>query len=278
MKKWIYSAIIYLAIVVGVFVAFDSASNSLDKASSEENDSHNEPTSGHGESHSEDSHGHEEETSMESEIVVTVKEEEEGHLLLTLADTKGNPVTDLAISHEKLLHLIIVDDHLEQYVHLHPEEVGRGQFKVSHSLKTGNYKAFVDIAPKGFNYEVEPVTFTIGSPTIDDHGHASLQVDEELSKVVDGNKVTLEMTELVVGQPVTLTFDVKGGDIEPYLGAMGHVVILDEEAEEYVHVHPTDEEKTIFETQFSRPGIYKIWAEFQQDGKVTAYPFVIEVK
>jgi hypothetical protein len=43
-------------------------------------------------------------------------------------------------------------------------------------------------------------------------------------------------------------------------------------------VHPTSEEKTLFETKFDKPGIYKVWGEFKFDGKVGSYPFVIEVK
>lgn len=65
---------------------------------------------------------------------------------------------------------------------------------------------------------------------------------------------------------------------EPHLGALGHVVVLDEDGEKYIHVHPVADDKTVFDTKFEKPGIYKIWAEFKFEGQVNVYPFVIEVK
>ncbi|MFF2447786.1 hypothetical protein ACFVSW_11865 [Neobacillus sp. NPDC058068] len=59
---------------------------------------------------------------------------------------------------------------------------------------------------------------------------------------------------------------------------MGHVVILNEYGKEFLHVHPSNENKPTFETSFDKPGIYKIWAEFKQNGKVRAFPFVFEIK
>jgi hypothetical protein len=77
---------------------------------------------------------------------------------------------------------------------------------------------------------------------------------------------------------VTLSFSLDKTKLEPYLGAAGHVVILDEKGEHYLHVHPVKENETVFQTEFDRPGVYKIWAEFKQNGKVRVFPFVVEVK
>lgn len=65
---------------------------------------------------------------------------------------------------------------------------------------------------------------------------------------------------------------------EPYLGALGDVVITDELGEKFIHVHPMSEKETAFMTQFDERGIYKMWTEFKLDGEVIVYPFVIEVK
>ena len=74
-------------------------------------------------------------------------------------------------------------------------------------------------------------------------------------------------------QPIT--------DLESYLGAVGHVVALDRNAEKYLHVHPLDEQtkgpEAQFMTTFPSSGIYKIWGQFQYEGKVFTVPFVIEV-
>jgi hypothetical protein len=74
------------------------------------------------------------------------------------------------------------------------------------------------------------------------------------------------------GKPVT--------DLEPYLGAMGHLVVLNADAAQYVHAHPltkTDSGNEVeFEVHFPAPGIYKFWGQFQRAGKVFTIPGVIQ--
>lgn len=62
-----------------------------------------------------------------------------------LKNREGNPVHDLEINLEKLLLLIIVDDRLQTYYHLHPEETRDGEFKAKAKLPDGLYKAFLGI-------------------------------------------------------------------------------------------------------------------------------------
>lgn len=281
MKKWIFSAVIYLAIVIVAYYTFNGLFN--EKQSTNTHDSEHittEPENNmesHASHETEDQHNHSEKANTESEVQVTVTEEND-KIMLTLEDLKGNPVSNLEVNHEKLLHLIIVDEHLNQYYHVHPEETGPGKFEVGHQLKDGAYKAFIDIKPSNLSYQVQPIEFTTGTSSTDEHSHPSLQVDQNFTQTINGNSVTMKTTSLVSDEPVTLSFDVHGAKLEPYLGAMGHVVILDEHAEEYLHVHPVNEDAPVFETQFSEPGIYKIWAEFQINGRVSVYPFVVEVK
>lgn len=283
MKKWILSAIVYLGIVIVGYFSYDTILKSeqeTSEATSEhhvEELKHEEHASDEENSHSEDSHAHGAAVETESEVRVTVDEKDKA-LIVTLKDSTGQPVTDLEINHDKRLHLIVVDEHLDGYEHLHPSEVDPGVFEVASPLEEGNYKVFVDIKSKSLAYSVQPVSLTVGNPSTSGHSHDSLKIDEKLVKTVGGQKVTLETTTLKAGEPVTLTFTVHDTTLEPYLGAMGHVVILDEQAGEYIHVHPLSDDETIFETQFSKPGIYKIWGEFQQNGKVGVYPFVVEVK
>jgi len=280
MKKWIFSAVIYLAIVIIAYYTFyglfkEEQSTNTHDAEHIATEPDNSMES-HSSQETEDEHNHVEKANSDSEVQVTVTEEN-GKVLLSLEDLKGNPVSNLEVNHEKLLHLIIVDEHLDQYDHLHPEETGPGKFEVDHQLKDGPYKAFVDIKPTNLSYQVQPIKFTAGTSSTEEHSHPSLQVDQNFTQTIDGNTVTLKPTSLVSDEPVTLTFDVHGAKLEPYLGAMGHVVILDEHAEEYLHVHPLNEETPVFETQFSESGIYKIWAEFQINGRVSVFPFVVEV-
>lgn len=271
MKKWAISAIVYLLVVIGGYVMYDEFFNKGDKTVE-----HSEENIHESSVESSDTHGHDESEESLAGEVNTILNYENGKIMISLQDDTGKPVDELEINHEKLLHLIIVNEELDQYYHLHPEKVGEGKFEVAnHPLSEGAYKAFIDIKPKNLNYEVTPVAFQVGEES---HGHASLFADKELIQTIEGETVELEVSSLESAQDVTLSFKLDESKLEQYLGAAGHVVILDEKADNYLHVHPLNESEPVFETHFDQPGIYKIWAEFKQDGKVRVFPFVIEIQ
>lgn len=272
MKKWAFSALVYLMVVVGGYYAYASFSD--------ETDSHNDTTAPHGQEGG-SSHGQEHEENGvnhdgESEVTPALQVENE-ELIITLKDLDGNPISDLEVNHEKLLHLIVVSSDLKEYQHLHPQTNEPGVFKVPHSLPEGEYKAFVDIKPTGKTYVVTPISFMVGENHTK-HEEDSLTVDTELTKEAGGHNVKMLPSSLKVNEDIQLTFDL-GGDIpEQYLGALGHVVILDQKGENYIHVHPLEGNKPVFATKFSEPGVYKIWAEFKFNGQVFVFPYVIEIK
>lgn len=275
MKKSIMSAVLYVAVVLGGFAAYDEWVVEKQQVAAGNQHGMNE----HGAQTHESSHEHGSDPlhDVQSEVNVSVRAEQE-EVVINLEDKAGNPVTELEINHEKILHLIMVDESLQKYDHVHPEQTGKGEFRVPHSLKEGSYRAFVDIKPKHLAYHVTPVPFTVGNPeAAEDHDHGLLP-DSTLTRQVEGETVTLLMSSSQANEPVVLNFELDQTNLTPYLGAMGHVVILDEKAQQFLHVHPSNEKQPIFETRFSQPGIYKIWAEFKQNGKVRAFPFVVEIK
>ncbi|MBB6449821.1 hypothetical protein HNR44_001799 [Geomicrobium halophilum] len=174
--------------------------------------------------------------------------------------------------------MIIVSNDLESFIHLHPKRVENGVYVASKELEGGSYQAFVDIAPKKRNNVVQPNDFQVGeedqpSPLV------SLSASEDRTQGIDGKTATLETEGLSTNGPTTLDFYLHGEDPEPYLGALGHVVILDEDAETFIHVHPTSDNGTNFETHIDHPGLYKVWAEFkyEDDGLIT-FAFIIQVE
>ncbi|MED4911024.1 hypothetical protein P9761_22885 [Brevibacillus centrosporus] len=143
-------------------------------------------------------------------------------------------------------------------------------------LPNGFYKAFIDIKPKQLVYSVEPVPFVVGNPVVS-VDNEELKPDDQLIQTVEGETVKLNMSSFRTNEPVSLKFDLDRTKLTPYLGAMGHVVILDENAQKYLHVHPSNGEEPIFETKFSNPGLYKIWADFKQDGKIRTFSYVVAI-
>jgi hypothetical protein len=199
----------------------------------------------------------------------------------------GQPVQDFDITHEKKMHLIVVSKDLNFFEHIHPEYKGNGLFQVETKLPAGgSYKLIADFTPHGS----APLTQTTwveaaGAPA----PAVPLTPDVSAEKTVDAQKVRLSFDkEPKAGEETMLTFtirDAKTGkpvtDLQPYLGAIGHVVILSSDTNDYLHVHPMDEGSTgpdaHFHTTFPHPGVYKIWGQFQRQGRVFTVPFVVRV-
>ena len=73
------------------------------------------------------------------------------------------------------------------------------------------------------------------------------------------------------GEPVT--------DLEPYLGAFGHLVALRAGDLGYLHVHPEEGEAgpgVEFATAFPTPGTYRLFLDFQHRGVVHTAAFTVE--
>ncbi|CAM4488000.1 hypothetical protein FHS16_005209 [Paenibacillus endophyticus] len=206
---------------------------------------------------------------------------------LFLYDSGGKPIEKYDVNHEKLMHLIVVSEDMSEFMHIHPDYVGKGKFEVHAAFpKSGSYKLFADFIPTGSSQLTVTSTIkTAGSK----EAEIPVVKDEELAKSLEGVKVTLDVSTFKSGVDVDLTFTLSDEktkepitDLEPYLGAIGHVVILNKDLSRYLHVHPTDDNGSgptaQFSTSFPEPGIYKIWGQFQRGGKTFIVPFTVEAE
>ncbi|WP_202914555.1 hypothetical protein [Paenibacillus antri] len=206
-------------------------------------------------------------------------------LTIGLRDEAGAVIDKFDVNHEKLMHLIVVSEDLSHFEHLHPEYEWNGTFRVDLTFPAGGrHKLFADFVPSG------GAQTTIGE-WIDVEGEGAgrpVVPEAELAKTIDGKRIELDIAGLSPNADAMLTFSFKDApsgrpidDLEPYLGAVGHVVILSEDAETYLHVHPADEASTgpeaTFHTSFPSSGTYKIWGQFQHQGRLITVPFVVNV-
>lgn len=203
-----------------------------------------------------------------------------------IEDKQGKPVQKFDLNHEKMMHLIIVSKDLSYFDHIHPEYKGDGRFEIGTQFPAGgDYKLFADYLPSGG-------AATTKSEWVSAEGKAAstapIAADAKLVKSVNGKEVTLTYDRLAAGTDIQLNFRLADEktkqpitDLQPYLGAVGHVVILSADAEQYLHVHPTDEKAkgpdAKFQTRFPKSGLYKIWGQFQQNGQTFVVPFVVNV-
>jgi hypothetical protein len=199
----------------------------------------------------------------------------------------GAMVKDFAVVHEQKVHLIVVRDALDHFAHLHPDVDAGGNLTVSYTFPTGGtYLLFADYQPAG------------GGPTYA-RGEAKVQGDAPPAPALVPNvpgKVTGDglAAEVMVsgarpGGEATVAFELtdEGGkpvaNLQPYMGAMGHLVVLSADGKEYVHAHPMEGKtekagRVAFMVHFTKSGKYKGWGQFKRAGKVAVVPFVAEVQ
>ena len=198
----------------------------------------------------------------------------------------GRPVRDYEVEHTKELHLIAVRRDLTGFQHVHPERAGDGTWSTRLDLTGGTWRLFADFtAAPADGAEPLPLTLGIdlavsgsgGRPPAD--GPDVRRVDQ-----VDGYRVEMTGT-LAAGEESDLRFTVTRdgrpvADLQPYLGARGHLVALREGDLAYLHVHPTDaEDATGNEVGFAATvpsvGGYRLYLDFRVDDVVHSASFAL---
>lgn len=231
-------------------------------------------------------------TSSDVNAEWTVEEQEsdetirQARVRLAVRTIDGAIVDPFDLTHEKLLHLIIVSQDLSYFHHVHPSYVGNGVFEIDNDFpQGGKYRLIADFKPMGGDSMTKMTWVELsGEPA------AALPVapDESLVDAADGVRAKLEVERLEARAGTTLTFELTDertgepiADLEPYLGAIGHVVVLSEDGSRYVHVHAEDDQgagpTASFEATFPSEGIYKIWGQFQRGGRVFTVSYVVDV-
>lgn len=205
-------------------------------------------------------------------------------LALELQDAAGGRVTSLDVVHTKQLHLIVVSPDLSFFAHVHPEPRPDGTFAAALTLPhPATYVAFADFKPAGSPQAVARTTVAVaGAPAAPKPLEASTL---PARGTFDGFEVTVRSkAPLAAGVDAILEFEIfeKGAavsDLQDYLGARGHCVIISEDTNGYLHSHPlgSSGSKVQFHTTMPAAGKYKVWAEFRPGGKPLLASFVIDV-
>ncbi|HVZ66670.1 MAG TPA: hypothetical protein VG917_00230 [Patescibacteria group bacterium] len=201
----------------------------------------------------------------------------------------------------KLMHLVIVDNKLEYYNHIHPNFDGNKFTITTQFPKEGTYHLYIDFQPVGAIEQQFGLTLPVGNAQTE---QPNQQPDTNTTKVFGNYEVTmthpnpLQASLLSTGQQ-EITFNIKDAkskkpvtDLKPYLEAFGHLVMINEKNYDYIHVHPSNlvapkpNENGGPEVKFLpigiygpiKPGIYRVFAQFNPNGKLFTANFTVEIK
>ena len=229
-----------------------------------------------------------------------VRPNDPARLTFTLKDGLGRLVTDFEIVHTKPMHLVIVSEDLSFFNHIHPEANPDGTYSVETRFPWGGrFKAFLDYTPSGGGPQIGRNDISVDGPP---HQPVQLTAEKQHRKQIgdmrigmsadkpfrtdEAIKLSFEVSDSKTGKPLT--------DLQPYLGAWAHFVVISEDGKEFLHAHPLEAipdqtaavsggptprggPKVTTRVVFPKPGLYKLWAQFQRNDAVTVADFVIRV-
>jgi hypothetical protein len=198
----------------------------------------------------------------------------------TVEGPDGRPVTAYDVEHGKRLHLIAVRRDFTGYQHVHPE-LHQGTWNTALDLTPGQWRLFADFKPAGAG----PLTLGTDLAVPGEYEPAPA-AGQTRTATVDGYTVTLDGT-LTPGSDSRLTLSVsKDGepvtDLQPYLGAYGHLVALREGDLAYLHVHPHGTPgdgstqpgpDVVFYAAVPSAGTYRLYLDFRHQGVVRTAAF-----
>lgn len=210
-----------------------------------------------------------------------------------------SPVTDYAVVHDMPYHVFVLSRDTSVFMHEHPVRQPDGVFALTVTLpKPGHYVLISDFFPVGGSGQVllTPVvtagfdgdvqaqvpTLTLDTSWTKREGGVIAELRTSPTSLVASEDLDLPLhfVDEATGQPVR--------DLQRYLGAFGHALIVNEELTEYIHAHPeetlegTDIKEgggpdVTFHTLFPKAGRYKAWVQFQRGGKLSTVSFTFRV-
>jgi Cu+-exporting ATPase len=234
----------------------------------------------------------------------------------------GTPLTDIVVGHEAPVHLIAVRSDLAHFQHVHPLPTDRpGEYALEVTFpEAGTYLLFAEFDRATRQTVLQRDTLVVGAPS----AGATLREDRAPKAVADDLRVSLLGAGAVeAGREATLTLraeDPRTGegvrDLQPYLGAPAHVVVLSADGQTFAHTHGEvpgapgaavahggaapgaagghdaggsgghdavagahNGPEIAFHHTFAQPGLYKVWGQFKNHhGQVVTVDYVVRAR
>ena len=187
-------------------------------------------------------------------------------------------VRDFQVEHTKRMHLIVVRRDLTGFQHLHPTMADDGTWRGSIRLpKGGEYRMFAD-----FKHAGKRRTLAADVPVDGEFKRVKLPAPSPYARTEGGLDVALFHHGAGAGTPVHVQFEVADqgrlvtAELQPYLGAMGHLVAIRKNDLKYLHTHP-DGAAPAFHVEYPTAGNYRVFVQFRHRGRVHTAAFTVAV-
>jgi hypothetical protein len=186
----------------------------------------------------------------------------------------------------------LVSKDLSWFAHEHPELQPDGSFRLEQRFPFGGeFLLFADLSPKDAGMQV----FRLPQTVQGDAGRATPLVENaSVAREFDGYLIGLRLTPNPprpndhAQLTFTLTKDGKPvDDLDLFLGAIGHCIIIHEDTEMFIHTHPVQltaaapppgGPTVTFHACLPKSGLYKAWGQFNHQGKIITADFVFRVR
>lgn len=218
---------------------------------------------------------------------------------LKVRDGGNEAITKFEEVHDKRYHLFIISRDMSVFEHVHPAQQPDGTWELEARLpKPGYYNIVSDFLPTGGAPQVIMRSLITADFTGDARSNeVEIQPDTIFEKTLNGitAKVDFEPRPLLAGEHGHLTFNLTDAatgqpvtDLQPYLGAFGHTLIMSEDQVNAVHSHPTPDlsndisrglggPRVMFEGYFPTAGEYRAWTQFLRHDQITTFSFAFRV-
>lgn len=222
-------------------------------------------------------------------------------LSFKIIDLNGKDVVAYDNIYDKNMHLIVVDDSLNYYNHIHPEKKG-ATFSIDTQFpKSGIYYLYLDFQPSGSIEQQKTFKVEVGNNP--SPNPTSQTPDTDLTKVFGEYKVDLKIPKPLLASSMNLGYsnflftiydsktDKPITNLKPYLGAYGHMVMVRQDTYDYIHVHPVGKPEypgasggpTVNFVPLAlagpiKPGIYRVFTQFNPNGQLITTDFTVKIE
>lgn len=201
---------------------------------------------------------------------------------------------DLSEVHTQKIHMLVIDDSLSDYRHIHPvatSEPGVYQFSWQPKKKIANYRIWADVVPRNSQQQeyliADLLTTKDTFPTVVPKVATQSFIDGYTFKLVFepgqlelGNELR---GKIVISDP----HDRPVQNLEPVMGSYAHIVAFNADFKSVVHIHPLGKEPVSvadrggpqleFHVNPNQTGFIKLFAQVKIKGKEIFVPFGIVV-